>query len=889
MTNSLRIMSWNANGLIRRKKELEVVLNMEKIDICLIAETHLTNSTFVNFANYQTYCTNHPQNNARGGSAIIIKSNIKHHEEANISLNEFQITTVSVTLQGSEVLISAIYSPPRHNIKFELYKNMLDRYKRRFIIGGDFNAKNTHWGSRLTTTKGRELLKAANSVGCEILSTGKPTYWPTDTNKKPDLIDFFIVKQMRRSSLIIKEGYDLNSDHSPIYMVINECLETQRNQCQLTNNHTDWLYFRYLICREIDVTSHITSIEDLEVEVKLLTQIIQYCAWSSTPEMKTDLSEQKYPQYILDLIKLTRKTRNKWQQLRQPALKTKLNYLSKRLKKKIWMFENSFTTNKIINLTADKDTDYSLYKFIKSKNKPIKQNFPLKNSDGVWIRHDKGKAEAFAIHLSRIFQPIDTEDELIFSDAIQSEEKITLFTSSDVLYEIENSIKPKKCPGFDRITVEILKNLPHIVIAKITDIINACIRLKYVPTFWKMSEIIMIPKPGKDPYEVSSYRPISLLPTISKLFERLFIKRLKQTVENRRLIPNHQFGFRENHSTLEQIHRITSVIEEALEEKKVCSAVFLDVAQAFDKVWHLGLVKKLQQILPKQYTDIIRSYLEERYFVVKVKDEISELYPINSGVPQGSILGPLLYLLYTSDMPVPPNCTVATFADDTCLLATGCDEIASTQKLQEAVNKIAEWSVISKLQLNERKSIHINFTNKNITNLPIFISNNQIPYSNNAKYLGMTLDAKLKWKEHVKKKTEELNIKYRNLKWLIGKKSKLSIKNKLLVYNQNIKPIWTYGIQLYGCASKKQIESIQKFQNKVLRNIVNAPWYIRNNDLHNELGVKSVAETIKLYATKHSKRLHEHTNPNAAALNDVSRYTRRLKRTKPHDLIPYNH
>ena len=146
---------------------------------------------------------------------------------------------------------------------------------------------------------------------------------------------------------------------------------------------------------------------------------------------------------------------------------------------------------------------------------------------------------------------------------------------------------------------------------KITNLIDATFRLKYVPRLWKLAEVIMIPKPGKPPREAASYRPISLLPVMSKLFENLLIKRLKPIIERKNLIPNHQFGFRSKHSTIDQVHRITNIVENALEENKVCSAVFLDVAQAFDKLWHEGLNCKLRTILSKQCAEILESYLAE--------------------------------------------------------------------------------------------------------------------------------------------------------------------------------------------------------------------------------------------------------------------------------------
>jgi hypothetical protein len=137
----------------------------------------------------------------------------------------------------------------------------------------------------------------------------------------------------------------------------------------------------------------------------------------------------------------------------------------------------------------------------------------------------------------------------------------------------------------------------------------------------------------------------------------------------------------------------------------------------------------------------------------------------------------------------------------------------------------------------------------------------------------------------VKKEIEELNIKYRNVKWLLGRMSQLSIRNKILVYNQVIKPAWTYGIQLWDCASTSNIQRMQKFQNKVLRRTVNATWYPRNSDIHTDLGIRTVTADINRTAKKHDDRLHQHTNVEAIQLLDNERTVRRLKRLKPFELV----
>jgi hypothetical protein len=149
----------------------------------------------------------------------------------------------------------------------------------------------------------------------------------------------------------------------------------------------------------------------------------------------------------------------------------------------------------------------------------------------------------------------------------------------------------------------------------------------------------------------------------------------------------------------------------------------------------------------------------------------------------------------------------------------------------------------------------------------------------------MTLDAKLRWKAHVKKKREEMDLRYKRTYWLIGRDSSLSLHNKLLLYKQILKPIWTYGIQLWGCTKQSNIDIVQCFQNKVQRNMVSAPWYVRNSDFHRDLQVNVVSSDIQRFAQKHEGRLHHHENVEAIQLLDNAGIVRRLQRKKTFELV----
>jgi hypothetical protein len=151
---------------------------------------------------------------------------------------------------------------------------------------------------------------------------------------------------------------------------------------------------------------------------------------------------------------------------------------------------------------------------------------------------------------------------------------------------------------------------------------------------------------------------------------------------------------------------------------------------------------------------------------------------------------------------------MATFADDTTVMAIGETVDISTRKLQSAVNKVAIWTRKWRKKLNESKLIHVDFTNKKIRKQPIFINGTKVPHDNTAKYLGMTLDAKLRWKEHIKKKRDAFNITFRKMYWLLGCNSDLSIHNEIIFYKQAVRPVWCYGIQLWGCASDSNMEVI---------------------------------------------------------------------------------
>jgi len=279
------------------------------------------------------------------------------------------------------------------------------------------------------------------------------------------------------------------------------------------------------------------------------------------------------------------------------------------------------------------------------------------------------------------------------------------------------------------------------------------------------------------------------------LFEKLFLTRIQPILHEKRIILHHQFFFRQKDATIEQAHSMTNVIITALQSNKHCTAAFLDISQAFDKVWHEGLLYKIKPLLPDSIYKILKPYLENRHFLIKYREECTSLHPILSGVPQGSVLGPLLYLLYTADSPTTTDSTTATFADDTAVLTTHEDPAIATHRLQIHLNKIQLRLKKWRMRANETKSVQVTFILKKNTCPPVQLNNKQLTQPE-VKYLGIHLDQKLTRRKHISLKRKHLDLKQRKLYWIIGRKSQLSPVNRLLVYKAILKPIWTYGVQL---------------------------------------------------------------------------------------------
>lgn len=885
MTN-LKIALWNANGLAQHKAEVQAFLTEHNIDIMLITETHFTKRNYFRINGYSFYDTKHPDAKAHGGTAVLIKRRLKHYELMKYEEAHLQATNICLEEWSGKYVISAVYCPPKHANKKNHFTDYFKHLGNKFIAGGDYNAKHVHWGSRLISTKGRELYYAMEEQCLDYISPGCPTYWPTDKKKIPDLIDFCVTKGIARTNTQASVCYDLSSDHSPVIITVStEVLQTELPR-RLTNKLTNWDQYRNLIEHFCQLQIPLRTAADIDTAADNLNSVLERSAYEATPIFSTFEKINQLPHNIQELVQNKRRIRRQWQQHRSPLLKWRLNRAIKILRLALSEQQNQGIQNYLSDLTPTESTGYSLWKATRNLKRPANSSPPIRLPGGSWARSDYEKATAFAVHLKDVFSPHATENSYELPELSENNLAITpiKFSWKEIKNSIKNCINPKKAPGHDLITGKMIREIPDKCIKLVTYIFNAIMRTGYIPQKWKISQIIMIHKPGKDETQISSYRPISMLPTISKLFEKMVLGRLKPVLENQNIIPDHQFGFRSQHGTIEQVHRIVNAIKLTYEEKKYCSAVFLDIAQAFDKVWHKGLVHKIKELLPNNFHLVLQNYLTQRQYQVKQNEIITDLNYITAGVPQGSVLGPVLYLMYTADLPTSDKVITSTFADDTAILVCHKNPQTASRELQTHLNKIENWLKQWRIKVNEKKSTHITFTLNKRTCSSVKLNDVIIPQKRNVSYLGLHLDRRLTWKKHIEAKRNQVNLKLSKMYWLIGRKSKLSLDNKVLLYKAVLLPIWTYGIQLWGSTCASNREKLQRMQAKILRRITNAPWYIRNTTLHDDLGVKTVKETISEISMKYCTKLETHPNILARDILNQPKY-RRLRRVDPLDLI----
>ena len=344
--------------------------------------------------------------------------------------------------------------------------------------------------------------------------------------------------------------------------------------------------------------------------------------------------------------------------------------------------------------------------------------------------------------------------------------KLSAITVEDVLLKLR-TLQPTKATGHDGIPTRFLRDAAVSIAPVVAHITNLSIKQGHVPQDFKLARVVPLYKKGSK-LDPGNYRPVSILCAISKVIERLVYEQINTYLSNHKLMFEFQSGFRRSHSTDTCLLYMTDYIRREVDVGKYCGMVMLDLQKAFDTVNHHILLNKLRAIgFDSSSVNWVRSYLEGREQVVEVNGTLSSSLPVECGVPQGSILGPLLFLIYVNDMKSACNCNLSLFADDAAVMASDKDKSQVESVLSTELSNISVWLSDNKLSLHLGKTESILFGSIfNLNKSPGFtvkVGENIITSKEEVTYLGCILDSKLTGEKMALKVISKVNQRTRFL------------------------------------------------------------------------------------------------------------------------------
>ena len=457
--------------------------------------------------------------------------------------------------------------------------------------------------------------------------------------------------------------------------------------------------------------------------------------------------------------------------------------------------------------------------------------------------------------------------------------------NEEEINQIIDKLAPKTSFGFDGLSSKLMKTVKDVLIKPITIIINQMLNTGIFPDKLKIAKITPIFKKD-DETLFTNYRPISLLPAISKVFEKVIFKQLHQFFIDKKLFYNAQYGFRTGHSTefaaLELVDRVT--VE--MDKMNTPINIFLDLSKAFDTLDHKILLDKLDYYGIKGVAHkLMASYIKNRKQYVEIEDSKSDTLTLTTGVPQGSILGPLLFIIYINDIAHASNLfNFIIYADDTTLSTTL--EIVLKNKpnlnidttLNSELENICDWLKVNKLSLNIAKCKYMIFhmPQKKVKPLQLLIENTIVEKAQEFNFLGLTLNEHMNWKSHINNLSNKIS---RNIGILNKLKHFLPLKTKLLIYNSLILSHLNFGILAWGY----QCERIIKLQKKAIRIISISKYNAHTEPLFKELKLLKVTDILRLqelkfyYKYKNNKLPHYLQNLPLECNTDIHNYATRIQ------------
>ena len=814
-----------------------------------------------------------------GGVGFFVRRDIEFLKEdlpTSMTVTAFENLFISIPQgKGTPILIGVVYRPPgsnldEFNMQFDsLMENLTigKNNKKKLFLTGDFNIDLLAFDNHTPTNDFIECMTVHHFFPLILQPTRiTPTTATLIDNTFTNSLDCIIDSAIVTSDI---------SDHLPIITWTQTKPHTMQNMGKIemtrtTSKEASEMFKSTL--SNVDWAPIIASCNenDPSQAYNLFVKVIKASYDKAFPLKPKKISKKNtfhqpwMTQGLLNSIKKKEKLYIKY--IKNPTPENKNIFTKYRNNYKVirTRVEQSYYTNEFIKYNKDiKKTWQVIRKIVKTENKDtwineINLNGELISDPNIMAEHFNSYFTGMAKALSNKIPPSNKG----FQDYLPPSSVnsfVLIPTCPQELIAINKTFKSTHSSGADDMNPHLLSPVLEFLAAPLAEIINCSLKNGVVPAEAKIAKVLPIHKQGIKT-EVTNYRPISILPFFSKLFEKVMYDRLLLYIKQKNLLYPLQHGFQPGHSTSMSLLDIQDKITMAMDKNEYSMGIFLDLAKAFDTVDHKILLAKLEHYgIRGNALNWFKSYLTNRYQKVSCNGRLSNLQLIEFGVPQGSILGPLLFLIYINDLPNSSSILhYILFADDSNVFLSHASYDQLFQLANNELTSASDWFKANKLSLNLSKTNYIIFrsTKKLIPNNTneLLIDNKIIPEVLTTKFLGVHIDQNLKWKTHI---TEISN----KIKKNIGIIKRVSYLLPLYVltdlYYTLIYPYLTYCNLIWSSTYDTHLNGLKILQKKAIRVISKSPGYSHTGPLFLEYKLLNIRQ-IKFIQT--CEFMYQYTN-----------------------------
>ena len=879
-TDNIKIISINVNGFRSREAELRRFIEQNGNNcIFSLSDTRLREGISINdIKDYSMLRSDRVSDKimaTAGGVAILVPNmwscklvKLKTTAE-NCEALAAIIFPTGTTSKPFKIL--SVYNHPKNHfppgLLTEFKSMMLDGKSIPGLLIGDTNCPHPVFGSRTSNEYGSKLVQLLNQENLIFFNDGSPTYISSSTGIS-NVLDMVIGDADTCNIVESCSVYgDVGSDHLPVITRLKiKCEVTEKVKVDLK-----------LMAKTVDEKlKHCKLDVDINSSIKKISQIVQEAKASS---LKTYKCKQRLlPNEIMENICLRKSVMRNRKKAESDFVKRILtktcNRLNHQIKNQIEEYDDmqaELLAEKISN--SDPNKMWQLFNDFKRKHRAIEEpDTPLITPDGSLASDNKEKCAEFARYLNSVHQ---TPDNPLFDmnfkaqidEQINTEQRRSANTNSiKKLYlpqfkQILKETKKNSAPGEDCISYDLMKLCADSTKQTFCNLLNECLTKNVFPNAWKEAKVRMVAKPGRDKNFACNYRPISLLSALGKMYERYIYVYLMKELNEKNFLNVNQAGFIKGKSTQEHLLRLAQGISNGFKKRHCTLGLFIDVKAAFDAVWKNGVKFKINKIgLSNQLENILHSFLDNRTLKVYVNGIWSDTVHLRAGTPQGSVLSPILYLIFVNDLTETLDLeatNASQYADDLGTWVTAKDVKTAREKMQEEVNKIVRWCQKWQVTLNPIKSKLVLFTKcprheKEVESdgLSVSLFNEIIQPTSEAEYLGVSFDAKLTWEPHTRKMLTRAYKRLNLLRSISALSKKPNPANLLTIYNSTIRSIFEYASLCVINAAETHLEKLQLVQNQALRAVLRMPAYIAISDLHNSSGIPYIKDHLTAFAKR---------------------------------------